>query len=84
MTRNVPRTDVEQIEGNGRSYPYLYPIDDLVQGNFHRGFHVCIDQISFLRTFLTSNELRINWKLTMMQAMMSATMLVVSMTRDFS
>jgi hypothetical protein len=25
---NVPKTNVEQIKGSGRSYPYLYPIGD--------------------------------------------------------
>jgi hypothetical protein len=28
---NVPKTNVEQTKGNGRSYPYLYPIKDLIQ-----------------------------------------------------
>jgi hypothetical protein len=42
--KNVPKTNVEQTKGNERSYPYLYPIGDLVQGSFHRGFHVCIDK----------------------------------------
>jgi hypothetical protein len=36
---SVPKIDVEQIEGNGSSYPYLYPIGDPVLGSFHRGFH---------------------------------------------
>jgi len=37
---NVPKASVERIKINGRSYPYLYPIEDLVQGNFYKGFHV--------------------------------------------
>ncbi len=47
-------------QGNGRSYPYLYPIGDLIQGKFHKGFYVCIDQKNFLRSFLTNSELKIN------------------------
>jgi len=38
----VPKTSVEQIEGNEGSYSYLYPFGDLVQGNFQGGFYVCI------------------------------------------
>jgi len=49
-----------KIKGSGRSYPYLHPIRDLAQGSFHRCFHVCIDQISLLRSFLINNELRVN------------------------
>jgi hypothetical protein len=67
---NVPKINVEQTKGNGKSYPYLYPIGDLVQGNFHRDFNVCTNQGSFLKNFLTNNELKVNWKLTMMQMMM--------------
>jgi hypothetical protein len=37
----------------GLGTPYLYPIGELVQGSFHRGFHTCIDQGSFLKSFLT-------------------------------
>jgi hypothetical protein len=57
----VPKTNVEYIEGNGRSYPYLYPIGDLVQRSFYRGFHVCNDQGIFLRRFLIHNEQKINY-----------------------
>jgi hypothetical protein len=32
----------------------------IVQGSFHRGFHVCTNQISFLRSFLTNSELKVN------------------------
>jgi hypothetical protein len=51
---HIPETIVEQIERNGRSYPYLYLIGHLAQGNFHRygSFHVCTD--------LTNSELKIN------------------------
>jgi hypothetical protein len=42
-TKSAPKISVERIENNGRSYPYLYPIRDLVQGNFHKVFHVCTD-----------------------------------------
>jgi hypothetical protein len=38
----VPKTCVEQIEGNEGFYSYLYPFGDLAQGNFQRGFYVCI------------------------------------------
>jgi hypothetical protein len=30
----VPKIDVEQVEGNERSYFYLYPFGDLAQGSF--------------------------------------------------
>jgi len=33
----------KQIEENERSYFFLYPIGDLVQGSFERGFYVCIE-----------------------------------------
>jgi hypothetical protein len=29
-----PKIGVEQTKGNGRSYPYLYPIGDLIQEVF--------------------------------------------------
>jgi hypothetical protein len=32
----------------------------LIQGSFHRCFHVCIDQVSFLRSFLINSELKVN------------------------
>jgi hypothetical protein len=57
---NVSKTNVKQTKGNERSYPYLYPIGDLGQGSIHRGFHVCIDQGSFLKNFLNNNELKLN------------------------
>jgi hypothetical protein len=57
---NIPKIVVEQTKSNGRSYAYLYPIGDLVQENFHRGFHVCTNQISFLIIFLNNNELIVN------------------------
>jgi hypothetical protein len=37
------KTNVEQIEGNKRSYFYLYPFGDLAQRSFQGGFHVCIE-----------------------------------------
>jgi hypothetical protein len=30
---NIPKIDVEKIKSNGRFYPYLYSIKDLVQEN---------------------------------------------------
>jgi hypothetical protein len=39
----VLKTNVEQIEGNGRSYFYLYPFGDLVQRSFKKNFYVCIE-----------------------------------------
>ncbi len=39
----VPKISVEQIERNERTYIYLYPFGDLVQGTFHGGFYVCIE-----------------------------------------
>jgi hypothetical protein len=38
----MPRTDVEQTEGNEGSYAYLCPFGNLDQGNFQGGFYVCI------------------------------------------
>jgi hypothetical protein len=38
----VPKTGVEQIEGNEGSYSYLYPLGDLTQGNLQGSFYVCI------------------------------------------
>jgi hypothetical protein len=43
----VPKTSVEQIERNERSYSYLYPFRDLAQGNFQGGF-LCVHQINKL------------------------------------
>jgi hypothetical protein len=39
----MPKINVEQIEGNERSYSYLYPFGDLIEGNFQRSFYVCIE-----------------------------------------
>jgi hypothetical protein len=36
----MPKINVEQIDE--RSYFYLYPFGDLAQGNFQKGFYVCI------------------------------------------
>jgi hypothetical protein len=58
------KTNVEQTKRNKRSYSYLYPIEDLVQGNFQRGFYVCIKLKNFLGTFLTRSWLLVNWNLT--------------------
>ncbi len=38
----VPKTNVEQIEGNEGSHFNLYLFGDLAQGNFQGGFYVCI------------------------------------------
>jgi len=40
--RSCSKTNVEQIKRNERSYSYLYPFGDLVQGNFQGDFYVCI------------------------------------------
>jgi hypothetical protein len=37
----MPKIGVEQIEGNERSYAYLYPFQDLIQKKFQGGFYVC-------------------------------------------
>jgi hypothetical protein len=37
------KTNVEHIERNEGSYFYLYPFEDLIQGNFQRCFYVCIE-----------------------------------------
>jgi hypothetical protein len=39
----VPKTNVEQIEGNEGSYFYLYPFRNLIWGRFQRGFYVSIE-----------------------------------------
>jgi len=39
----VFKNGVEQIEGNERSYFYLYPFGDLAQGSFQRNFYICIE-----------------------------------------
>jgi hypothetical protein len=44
MTGKHIKINVEQTKSNERSYLYLYPIGVLAQGNFHKGFHVCINQ----------------------------------------
>jgi hypothetical protein len=38
----VFKTGAEQIEGNERSYFYLYSFGDLTQESFQRGLYVCI------------------------------------------
>jgi hypothetical protein len=38
----VPKTGVEHIEENERSYSYLYAFGDLAQINFQEGLYVCI------------------------------------------
>jgi len=38
----MPKTNVEQIEGNERSYSYLYHFENLIQKSFQKGFYVCI------------------------------------------
>jgi hypothetical protein len=44
----------------GLFYFYLYPFGDLTQRSFHENFHMFINKgQSFLRGFLTTNELRI-------------------------
>ncbi len=60
---NVPKIDVERIEGNGRSYPYLYPIGDLVLGSFRRGFHALtkesswnFSKLKWIRNYLLVNN----------------------------
>jgi hypothetical protein len=39
----VLNTNVEQIEGNERSYFYLCPFGDLAQKSFQGDFYVCIE-----------------------------------------
>ncbi len=58
--KNIPKIKVKQIENNGKSYPYLYPIGDLIQGNFHTSFHVCTNQKSLFKNFVSNSELKIN------------------------
>jgi hypothetical protein len=51
---------VEQTQGNEGSYFYLYPFEDLIQRSFQRNFNVCIEERSFLSTFLTKTQLKVN------------------------
>jgi hypothetical protein len=39
----VPKIGVEHIEGNEKSYFYLYLFGDLTQRSFQGGFYVCIE-----------------------------------------
>jgi hypothetical protein len=63
MCKIVFKTSVEQTKGNEKSYFYIYPFGDLAQGSFQGGFYVCIELKSFLRTFLTKNQLLVNTNL---------------------
>ncbi len=56
----MPKIGVEQIEGNKKSYSYLYPFEDLAQGSFQGSFYVCIN------LDLTMSQLKVNWELTRM------------------
>jgi len=38
----VPKTNVEHIKENERSYFYLYPFGDLIQKSIQGGFYMCI------------------------------------------
>jgi hypothetical protein len=40
--------------------PLLYPTGNLIRKSFHKGFHMCTDQRSFLRNFFINSELKIN------------------------
>jgi len=53
----VPKTSVEQTEGNEGTHFYLYSFGDLTQRSFQRSFYVCIKQKNFLKTFLTESQL---------------------------
>jgi hypothetical protein len=37
------KTNVEHTERNEGSNFYLYPFEDLVQGNFQEGFYMCME-----------------------------------------
>ncbi len=39
----MPKTNVEQIEINEKSYFYLYPFGDLAQRSFQENFYACIE-----------------------------------------
>jgi hypothetical protein len=52
-TTKIPKTGVEQTKGNEKSYPYLYPIGDLIQRSFLKNFVV---QRSLLRNFLVQGS----------------------------
>jgi hypothetical protein len=45
--KTVPKTDVEQIEGNDGSYFYLYSFGDLVQRNFQEVFMFALSKETF-------------------------------------
>jgi hypothetical protein len=64
--KTIPKIGVEQTKGNGRSYPYLYPIGDLAQGSLwtnSKELHVCTNQRSFLKNFLVQISLLVQKKL---------------------
>ncbi len=52
----VPKTNVEQIEGNEGSFFYLYPFGNLTQKNFKDVF-MCASSIFFLKTFIIESQL---------------------------
>jgi hypothetical protein len=58
VRESVSKTGVEYIKGNEGSYPYLYPIRDLVQGSFLKGrsFYMCTNQGNFLKSFLAQGS----------------------------
>jgi hypothetical protein len=43
----------------GGPTPIYTPFKDLVQKNFHKSFHVCIDQKNLLKSFLINSELKV-------------------------
>jgi len=55
----IPQTNVEQTKHNEGFYFYLYPFKTMWK-NFHDDFHMSINQITFLKTFLILNEVWID------------------------
>jgi hypothetical protein len=55
-------TNVEQTKSNDGFYFYLYPFGDLIKKNSNENFHMFIYKKKFLRNFLITNGMQINYK----------------------
>jgi hypothetical protein len=47
----IPHNGVKQIEHNKGFYLNLHPFGDIAHKSFHRGFHMPIDERTFLKAF---------------------------------
>jgi hypothetical protein len=57
--KTYPKLMLKKLKVMG-SPNFIYSIGDVTQGSLYRGFHVYMDQGSFLKNFLTNSELKIN------------------------